>query len=457
VKWSLSHVEEFFGTSGPELVVAVQEAPEDALQDLAELLLDEDLCPQAVCDRLQVWPLFNSRMSSFEGGKESSAWASTGVLGGLSPLVAADPRHATRNLFPRGVARTLLYSHGIVLEDPIPVSCSMYLSASSERREIGRSMVNSAIQSAVEIAPLVKNDVIVPYWRPGFDQDTVRWVSEELNKRIEISGGPNAFRDEAWDLVEAVYVDGLDESLQEVWRRIRAGDRAPDLNLIQDALETVGKSEVSSFLDIMQHLNPEVSFANMIAIIAHVLDDVLSMGGAIDFYAPTALFTRFLLATDPAPQDVDAARIRELARMNVPGLEDLSWSDIVSMRQNEDAFDLWRHQLSLGLQESMGFRSRGEFVDSRRCVSDALIEGRIRIQQMQNASGFLSQLGKSSIAFTLGSLGGAVAGSPGGQTATIFGAAGGGIGAALPSLVPTGNRVPNWLARHYLMFELPRP
>ncbi|GII86207.1 hypothetical protein Ssi03_41970 [Sphaerisporangium siamense] len=143
--------------------------------------------------------------------------------------------------------------------------------------------------------------------------------------------------------------------------------------------------------------------------------------------------------------------------MDVPGIDDPSWRDIISMRLDDDAFALWQRHVSLGSQESMTLRSLGHFVDSRRCVSDALTKGRVHLLRARRASKFLHRMGRSSIMFTLGSLGGAVGASFGGLTASAFGAAGGGIGAALPSLVVTDDRVQNRLAPHYLAFELPRP
>jgi hypothetical protein len=76
--WSMSLLEEMLGTSGPELVIATQQASDKDVQTYAEAILHTDLCPNRPCSSSEVWPLFNSRMSAFRSGE---IWAESPSLG----------------------------------------------------------------------------------------------------------------------------------------------------------------------------------------------------------------------------------------------------------------------------------------------------------------------------------------------------------------------------------------
>src|SRR4051812_22943062 len=89
-------------------------------------------------------------------------------------------------------------------------------------------------------------------------------------------------------------------------------------------------------------LRPSAAVDNIIDCLAVTLDDLEALGGEADFYAPTRLFARLLLAPTAEPSDVDAVRLRELGRLDVPRLDELDWRDLVSIRRNDDAFELWR-------------------------------------------------------------------------------------------------------------------
>jgi hypothetical protein len=358
-------------------------------------------------------------------------------------------------MFSRGVARILLYCHGLVLEDPLAVASSICVShlAEQSKHEAARAMFSAATASCVDIAPLVHDGVIVPYWRSSGNRQNIDFLRTELKQAVIARGGAGKYSQEAFDVVEAVYIDGINPVLQEVWRRIRAGDRSPDLALIEEALRQVGKHDVLVFLDLVKSWNTDAAIDNVAETVAFALDDATAMGGEVDFFAPAMLFTRFLLATSPTPQDIDAVSIRELARTEVPGLDDLLWTDVVSMRRHEDSFASWRHQMSAGLREAQLIRERGMSSDNFRCIQEALTEGRLELKQAQRSSSFLRRLAKTSISFALGAMGGAVAGAPGGVAGTSFGAIGAGVSGILPSMLDRKDVVPPWLRRHYVLFD----
>lgn len=451
MRWSLSRLEEMLGTAGPELVVATQHASDEAIQECAEQILSDDLCPQHICNQLEVWPLFNSRLSGFRTGDQ---WAESPSLGGLSPLSAADPRFAGRTLFSRSVARVLLYCHGLVLEDPLAVACAIYRDQTGQH-EAARAMFNAAVSSAVEISPLVDGGVVIPFWRPSLDRSRFELLLAELRREVEDRRGVAALADEAWDVAEAMYVDGLHPSLREVWRRIRNGDRAPDLRLVEEAVEAVGKHHVLAFLSVVESWNTTVAVDNVAEAVASTLDDAAAMGGEVDFFAPAAMFTRFLLATDPAPQDVDASAIRDLARTDVPGLDDVSWRDVIAMREHEDCFAIWRQQMTAGLREAQTIRAQGMSADTHQCIQEAVAQGRSAILRAQKSSRLLPRSGGPTATFVLGAAGGAIGGATGGTAGITLGAFGGGLSSALPNLINPVNRAPSWLHRHYVAFDKP--
>jgi hypothetical protein len=358
-------------------------------------------------------------------------------------------------MFSRGVARILLYCHGLVLEDPLAVASSICVShlAEQSNNEAARAMFSAATASCVDIAPLVHDGVIVPYWRSSGNRRNIDLLRTELKQAVIARGGAVKYSQEAFDMVEAVYIDGINPVLREVWRRIRAGDRSPDLALIQEALRQVGKHDVLVFLDLVESWSTEAAIDNVAETVAFALDDAMAMGGEVDFFAPAMLFTRFLLATGPTPQDIDAASIRELARTEVPGLDDLLWTDVVSMRRHEDSFASWRHQMSSGLREAQLIRERGMSSDNFRCIQEALTEGRLELKHAQRSSSFLQRLAKTSISFTLGAIGGAVAGVSGGVAGASLGAIGAGVSGILPSIFDAKGAVPPWLRRHYVLFD----
>jgi hypothetical protein len=436
-------------------MVAASQASDKTLETYAESLLQAKLCPRQEYDRLEVWPLVNSRMSAYRSGE---LWVESPSLGGISPLNAVDPRYSGRAMFSRGVARILLYCHGLILEDPLALASFIYLSHISEpsRRDTIRAMFSAAVTSCVDIAPLVEGGVIVPYWRPSGDESNINHLRTELKRAVLARGGLDKYAEEAWDVVEAMYIDGINASLREAWRQVRSGNRSPDLSLIEEAVTQVGKHDVLAFLNLLKSWNTDTAIDNVAETVARALDDASAMGGEIDFFAPAMLFTRFLLAINPAPQDVDAASIRDLTRTEVPGLDDLLWSDVVSMRRNEDSFALWRRQVTAGLREAYTIRDQGMSADAYRCIQEALAEGRSAIRHAQTSSRFLRQLAKSSVLFVLGAVGGALAGAPGGVAGSSYGAAGAGVSAMLPAISDRKRSAPSWLRSHYVLFEKPK-
>src|SRR4051794_24768029 len=105
--------------SSPELVVAVQALSVGQLDALVDDLLARRWSPKTTGSNVEVWPLVNERTSTFTTGGSNQWYTGTAGPAGLNLIAAIDPRSTGSGRFPAGVLRALLYSHGLVIEDPV--------------------------------------------------------------------------------------------------------------------------------------------------------------------------------------------------------------------------------------------------------------------------------------------------------------------------------------------------
>ena len=115
---SLHDVAKLLETDGPDLIVAVQALTDDAMGDLAHNVLHLAGLPKISDDPDAIRPLVNSRLGTFHARGTKTEYAVAPTLGGLNLLTATDPRYAASSAFATGAFRTLLYCHGLVVEDP---------------------------------------------------------------------------------------------------------------------------------------------------------------------------------------------------------------------------------------------------------------------------------------------------------------------------------------------------
>ncbi len=111
------------GTRGPDAVQAVAGLDLADIDVLAEALLGSLPRPADDVPAHEVWPLVNARASLVSAGGRS--FADSPASAGLNLMAAMNPRDVGKNTFSTSVLRALLYSHGLVLEDPLVMAVSV--------------------------------------------------------------------------------------------------------------------------------------------------------------------------------------------------------------------------------------------------------------------------------------------------------------------------------------------
>lgn len=442
-----------FGCDGPELAERVSNAAEFEINSACDAVLASAELPTLDPKTDVVRPLVNARMGTLHVPAADVEYAVAPAFGGLNLLTATDPRFSGSSSFARAVARTLLYCHELALEDPLALAAHMYRGAPVEYRGAARRIVEASVVTCLELDLLVRPGVVHLFWVPA---DRERRTQEFVTALTAIESDRKGDRwvDEAWDAFEAVFVDGLDPQLQELWRRVRAGDRFPDLALLEGAIASGEPSFARLFIEVVAGLQPAAVVQNVVETLAVALDDIDALGGRADLYAPSRVFTRIILAATTGPQDPDADRLRELARLEVPRLDDLDWSDIVSIRRDDEAFELWRVHLGRGLDRARRERERGDWASARRAIAEELAEARVALDRAATRSKVIRRAAHGSIAFALGAIGAAIGtGDPTGFHIALP-AIGAGVGAGVPAALDRERPNPA-VRRHYVLFEPP--
>jgi hypothetical protein len=434
-------------TAGPELVVAVAEMPAARLDQLAERLLTEPPRPSVTPPQTEVWPLVTARASTFDTGGGAQYTDAPGPAG-LNLNAALNPRYTGTGRFSDGVLRALLYCHGLVIEDPVVMAAELYTTSATGARPVARLAVNAAVTSVIEIAPLVDAGVVQTFFTPIAGQGEPRWIREAITAQLSEPAAPFT-TDDAWDAFEGAFVDGLSAPLQELWRRVRSGDRSPSLDLVQQGLEHDDTGLVRTFIDALAQLRPSVVVDNAADIVASALASLRQLGGRHDLLCPSPLFAKLLFVGLPDP--AHELRLHELGRTEVPGIRGLLVPDAVRIRQTSEAFALWRVRLSVGLERAHHLRAElGAQTDTTGAVAEVLADARVSLFNEAERSKVLG--GWRAMAFVAGALGGAVGGVTGGVAGMVLGTAGGLLPPVLQAITAR-HAVPGFLRRHYVVFE----
>ena len=88
--------------------------------------------------------------------------------------------------------------------------------------------------------------------------------------------------------------------LQQLWKLIRAGDRNPPLDLVEEALANSSNPElVETFIDVVAAISPRGVVANAIDVVAHAAADLGRFGGHNDLLCPSDLFAQLAFVGTP--------------------------------------------------------------------------------------------------------------------------------------------------------------
>lgn len=429
-------------TDGPSAIEALRRGSDASIGSLAGQLLAAPPEPVRAVPANEVWPLVNARASLLSRGAQGFVDGSGPA--GLSVMTAMSPRELGRNTFSNSVIRALLYSHGLVIEDPLVLAAELYTTSPSHTRSTARQFVEAAAVSLFEIDSLIDTGVVETFF-VGMDHR-----AEESPAEADIAAAlADSDVDELWEAFEAAYVDGLNPALRRLWQRIRAGDRNPPLDLVEQALTETDVEVVKVFIDIVASLRPGAVIDNTVAIVSSAVDDYQRLGRRHDVLCASELFARLLFLGTPDP--VAELRVRQLAQTPVPNIEQLDVRDVVAIRQGSDAFATWRARLSLGLERAHRLRDElGPGVDLSSAIDEVLMDAREELRAEARRSAVFGHAGW--VSFVAGALGGAVAGAAGGGPQAALGLAGGTAGALVQRLLDRG-RPAAAIRRHYVLFQ----
>lgn len=429
---------------GPELVQAIHRMTLAELNSLTVSLLENPPSPRKSAPHNEIWPLVNARASFLSMGSGTIADVSNPA--GLNLSSAMDPRQVGRNLFSDGVVRALLYSHGLVIEDPVVMAADLFFDQPANVKPIVRRFIEASVTSMVEIEHLLDSGVVETF----FVSEVERADDSPLMNHFVDKFAENLGEGELFDHFEASFVDGLSDPLRKLWTEIRAGNRNPPIELVEDAIADGDPHLVETFIEVVAELNPTGIFKNAAATLASALSDLDRFGNSHDLFCPSPLFERLLLAGRPDP--VAEMRVHQLAHTPVPNITALGMRDVVAIRRSSDALETWRAQLSLGLDHAFRLRSElGPDVDISAAIAEFFVAARSELVRETKHSRVINASGWTT--FVASSLGGLISGAVSGPEGAIAGVAGGLVAGAAQGALSKPNEKDRLLARHYIVFD----
>lgn len=347
--------------------------------------------------------------------------------------------------------RALLYSHGLVIEDPLSHAAEMHLSQHKDLREVSRKGLSAAVASLSEIAQLLDNDVVNLFYTGGDELEAAGELSGDMLATLNGEASPYTVHD-AWDEFEVEFISGLSPALQALWKEIRGGNRSPDLAHIQSAVDDGDGALAETFINVVRILNPRNIVENAVAGTASTVALIRRLGGSSDLLCASPLMGRLLFLGTPDP--AEQLRVHEVARTDVPNFGVLSPSDLVAIRRSSDSLAAWRKDLAAALDYAERTRRAG--ADPRTVqsgVGEMLVGARKLLQLEAKRSRVWG--GPNLVSFIAGGLGGAVGAATGGPYAAAAGA-GAGVIAAFIQAAGQQRGVPRFLDRHYVAFAMQR-
>lgn len=436
-------------SAGPDLVQAIDALPLDKVDEIAERILDSPRSgPLPKRPVTEIWPLIPLRASLFFDHLDNGSPVMGYAPSGISLSTASDPRAAGTGKFSSGIMRALLYSHGLVIEDPLSHAAEMHLGQPHALRELTRSSLSAALASLSEIAALIDNDVVNLFYTGGDELDAANDLGDQMLRALDAEGTPYTVND-AWDEFEVEFVSGLSPSLQALWKEIRSGNRRPDLTHVRRAVDEGDGAMAETFIDAVRMLNPRNIIKNAIASTASTIAAIHMMGGASDVLCTSSLMGRLLFIGTPDP--AQQLRVQEVTRTEVPGIASLNPGDLVAIRRESSALATWRDDLTAALDYATRMRRAGNDSHTvQRGVEELLADARERLHSEARRTRVWGR--DNLINFIAGGLGGAGGAAIGGSAATIAASAGVSVITAFIQAIVQRDRIPQFLDRHYVAF-----
>jgi hypothetical protein len=126
------------------------------------------------------------------------------------------PRDIGRNTFSTSVVRALLYSHGMVIEDPVTMAAELHLSGPEQTRVLSRKFIEAATVSVVEIGELLDAGIVQTFFVRSGERSEMVALAGSLTTALDAGEGLTV--GQVWDSFEAGYIDGLSPALALVRR-----------------------------------------------------------------------------------------------------------------------------------------------------------------------------------------------------------------------------------------------
>lgn len=440
--------------AGPALVTAVEDLSLEQVDALAEAILDlprSAALPQRPVTEL--WPLIPLRASLFFDHLNGESPVSGYAPAGVRLTDATNPRLGGTGAFSSGVIRALLYSHGLVIEDPLSHAAEMHLSQERDVRRASRLGLSAAVASLSEIAELLDGDIVNLFYTGGDELPAAGQLGDNMLQAMAADRAPYSV-DDAWDEFEVEFVAGLTEPLQALWKEIRGGARTPDLTPVQRAVNDGDADLAETFIDVVRILNPRSIVENAIASAACTVAAIRLLGGSNDVLCASPLMAKLLFLGSPDP--IEQMHVHEIARTSVPNIGALAPSDLVAIRQASEALATWRHDLAGALEYAARARHAGAAPAMVQAgVEEILTDARHRVSREASRTRVWTQT--NAVNFVAGGLGGGGGAALGGTLGAVAAGTGAGVLAAFIQAAVQRRGVPGFLDRHYVAFTRTTP
>jgi hypothetical protein len=430
---------------GPDLIQAIQSLPVERLETIAERALNDDTFIDTTPKTTDVWPVITLRSSVFMYG---GLYADSQNPAGVNLMDAWNPRKQGTGLWSDAIMRTLLYSHGMTIEDPLCATLELFLNAPTDaRRPLANSVLITAVTSIAEIYPLITDGIVTTFFMAKDELDASKQLGGRIMERLGAAESTIS-EDDVWNAFEKNFVNSLSPSLQTLWKEIRGGNRSPDIELLKSGIKEDGKRIARIFLDAVENIDKTAVVSDMADSIATTLVANDSLGWNYDILCPSEMSAALLFMGAPDP--IEELRVHELGSIDVPGIQGLSTSDAISIRRNSDSLDKWRTDLSVALDGAKRLRDKhGITFDTSEFVAET----------MQSAHETLLRTAKRSKAFTAKTLINYAIGMLGALAPNTIEGILYGMGAATAATIfqtaAEKVRIPDYLNRHYLVFRKP--
>lgn len=162
---ALSKVQELLGYDiGPELLLALSTISAMEMAKMAEDVISKPLAPHFVPKETEVWPIITQRSHMIRKSNSIVSINSSVEINLWDALVSQEN---SKHCLSDPVVQTLLYSHGLIMEDPLAISLDFFLSTTPEDQKIGQESVVAAAAAMSEIHSLIDNGIIYTFYTPN--------------------------------------------------------------------------------------------------------------------------------------------------------------------------------------------------------------------------------------------------------------------------------------------------